>query len=92
MIQCSQQHLLVQRRAIALVLADILRTADDRLDFLRPQAVVGGSQSADPEYYVELFSRLLDAYLMTSMIARNISQFCDWCLQSPYWHQSNGGP
>ncbi|KAF8165429.1 hypothetical protein B0H34DRAFT_689150 [Crassisporium funariophilum] len=45
----------VQRRAIALVLADLLRMLDDRLGFLRPQAVVGASQSSDPEYYRETF-------------------------------------
>ena len=72
--------LLVQRRAIALVLADLLRTADDRLDFLRPQAVVGGSQSADPGYYVELFLYSLDACLTISVTGRNLSPFCDWSL------------
>ncbi|KAF9534830.1 hypothetical protein CPB83DRAFT_901776 [Crepidotus variabilis] len=45
----------VQRRAIALVLADLLRTLDDRLDFLRTQAVVGAGQSSDPNYYQETF-------------------------------------
>lgn len=82
----------MQRRAIALVLADLLRTADDRLDFLRPQAVVGGSQSADSGYFVELFLYSLDACLTTSMIARKFSQFCDRSLQPSHWYQSDRGP
>ena len=85
-------HLIVQRRAIALVLADLLRTADDRLDFLRPQAVVGGSQSADPGYYVELCLYSVNGCLTISMTARNLSQFCYWSLQPSHWHQSDRGP
>ncbi|KDR83836.1 hypothetical protein GALMADRAFT_150895 [Galerina marginata CBS 339.88] len=44
----------VQRRAIALVLADLLRTLDDR--FLRPQAIVGSKQYSGPSYYQEIFN------------------------------------
>jgi len=44
----------VQRRAIALVLVDLLRTLDDRIGFLRPQAVVGsGHYNNDSTHYVE---------------------------------------
>ncbi|KAJ3502176.1 hypothetical protein NLJ89_g9005 [Agrocybe chaxingu] len=45
----------VQRRAVALVLADLLRTLDDRLGFLRPQSIVGSSYSQDSNYYHEIF-------------------------------------
>lgn len=50
-------NLPVHRRAIALVLADLLRTLDDRLGFLRPRAVVGG-QSPNPTYDVECFDNI----------------------------------
>ncbi|PPQ92348.1 LOW QUALITY PROTEIN: hypothetical protein CVT25_008698 [Psilocybe cyanescens] len=43
----------VQRRAIAQVLSDLLRTLDDR--FLRPQAVVGYGKDTDGEYHQDVF-------------------------------------
>lgn len=45
---------LVQKRSIALVLTDLLRTMDDRLSFLRPQTVIGKTCATNEEYYVEL--------------------------------------
>ncbi|KAF8974226.1 hypothetical protein BDZ97DRAFT_3979 [Flammula alnicola] len=47
----------VQRHAIALVLADLLRTLDDRLGFLRPHAIVGFGHHSDPTYYQGVFQR-----------------------------------
>lgn len=58
----------MHRRAIALVLVDLLRNLYDRLGFLRPQAVVGSNLSTNPTYFVELslHSGFHEAYLGTS--------------------------
>jgi len=40
----------VQKRGIALVLADLIRTLDDQ--FLRPQAIVGCRKPADHNQHV----------------------------------------
>ncbi|PPQ64716.1 hypothetical protein CVT24_008343 [Panaeolus cyanescens] len=43
----------VQKRCIALVLTELLRTINDRLSFLRPQTVIGKKCATNEEYYVE---------------------------------------
>ena len=64
--------ILVQRRAIALVLADLLRTLDDLIGFLRPQAVVGsGHYNNDSTHYVEWFSVPPD-HLSNLKLAKNL--------------------
>jgi hypothetical protein len=63
----------VQRRAIALVLADLLRTLDDRLGFLRPRAVVGVRHQSDPTYYVRLFVGRYSLHILMLVSARSIS-------------------
>ncbi len=60
------------------MLADLLRTLDDRLGFLRPRAVVGG-QSANPTYYVEYFE-VSDRNNVDLFVARILSGFCNWCM------------
>ncbi|TDL29625.1 ribonuclease III [Rickenella mellea] len=44
----------VQKRCVAFVLADILRTLDDQVGFLRPQTVVGHGASSDLAYQQEV--------------------------------------
>ncbi|KAH8113318.1 ribonuclease III [Phellopilus nigrolimitatus] len=44
----------VQKRSIAHVLVDLLRNLDDRVGFLRPQALVGHGPSADPSIQADI--------------------------------------
>lgn len=78
--------ILVQRRAIALVLVDLLRTLDDRIGFLRPQAVVGsGHYNNDSTHYVEWFSVLSDR-LSNLELAKNLPRFRNGGMQFNYCH------
>jgi endoribonuclease Dicer len=46
------EYLTVRKHITASVLADLLRTLDDRLSFLRPQAVIGHGHYNDHSHYV----------------------------------------
>jgi len=74
----------VQRRAIALVLVDLLRTLDDRIGFLRPQAVVGFCHyNNDPTHYVEWFS-VPSGHFSNFESAKNIPRIRNGGMQFDY--------
>jgi hypothetical protein len=66
----------VQRRAIALVIADLLRTLDEQLGFLRPYTVIGcgPSMSTQPQVgFIYLCHRSRFFLIFMDFAARSLS-------------------
>jgi hypothetical protein len=57
-IKDGTKFVLVQRRATALAIADLLRTSADHMGFLRFHVVVGHGSFADPQLQVRIIDQI----------------------------------